>query len=82
MTDNFFKRRREELGLSQFQMALKTGVSVGAISGWERGQIPSIDLVSSIASSYQVATRQVLDVMLEMSESRKSESRKAGAASR
>lgn len=75
MESNWFKQRREERGLSQSEVVhefykLGKTITVGAVSGWERGQVPSIDFVDAIASVYQVTTSKILAVMHEMAKAR------------
>jgi transcriptional regulator with XRE-family HTH domain len=60
---NFFRARREELGLSQSDISFELRKTIGAISGWERGNVPSIDLVDGLARVYRVTPRKILDVM-------------------
>lgn len=66
MEENFFKAAREKKGISQFDAAVKIGVSAGAISGWERGQTPAIRLADKIASVYGLSISKVLVAMHEM----------------
>lgn len=72
-TANFFRTRREQLGLSQSDVSFMLHKTVSAISGWERGQVPSIDLVDELARVYQVTPRKILDVMHEMARARSAE---------
>jgi transcriptional regulator with XRE-family HTH domain len=67
---NFFRARREELGLSQSDISFELRKTIGAISGWERGNVPSIDLVDGLARVYRVTPRKILDVMHEMARAR------------
>jgi transcriptional regulator with XRE-family HTH domain len=76
MAENWFKRRREELKLSQSKVVqeffkLGTEITIGAVSGWERGQVPHIDYVDAIASVYRTNTPKVLSVMHRMAVARK-----------
>lgn len=70
---NYFRTRREQLGMSQFELAVAVGVTSGAVSGWERGQIPGIDLVKSLAMAFGVSDQEIMNEMLEMSEARKND---------
>jgi len=67
MDENYFKAAREKVGLSQFEAAVKIGVTASAVSGWERGQVPRLNLVDSICKVYRLAESEVLRVMKEMS---------------
>lgn len=70
---NFFRARRKALGMSMGDIVFALRplrITVSAISGWERGQVPSIDLVDDIARVYQVPVRKVLDAMHEMARAR------------
>ncbi len=72
-SDNFFKQRREELNLSQHDIVHEfhpTRITVGAVSGWERGQVPNLNYVDDIARVYRVTPRKVLEVLHEMARER------------
>lgn len=80
-TDNFFRARREELDMSQTDVVrafMPSLITTGAISGWERGQVPSIDLVDDLARVYQVSTRKILEVLHEMARERTAKPAAAG----
>ena len=51
---NFFKRRREELGLSQWGIAQRLGVSNSAVSSWEDEiRIPTLP-IASLTAGYEI----------------------------
>jgi hypothetical protein len=80
-TENWFRQRRDELRMSQTDVViafLPARITAGAVSGWERGQVPSLDWADDIARVYQVSVRKVLEVMHEMARARTAEA--AGAA--
>ena len=72
---NWFRTRRDQLELSQSKVVrefFKIGkeITISAISGWERGQVPNVDHVDAIAAVYKVTPQKVLSVIHEMSKAR------------
>ena len=51
----FIARKRRDQGLTQAQVAEKLGVSYQAVSKWERGTIPNVEIVVELAKLLQVS---------------------------
>jgi transcriptional regulator with XRE-family HTH domain len=59
---SFLRRKREKLGLSQKQVALKLNISRQAISNWEHGKShPDFDLLSKIFCLYQCNEKDIAE---------------------
>ncbi|MDE6475177.1 MAG: helix-turn-helix transcriptional regulator [Clostridia bacterium] len=62
--EEFIKRLRElrkEKGITQFQLAQSTGISVSAISSWENNtRIPSALAIITLAKFFDVTTDYLL----------------------
>lgn len=56
----FIARKRREQGLTQAQVAEKLGVSYQAVSKWERGTIPNVEIVVELAKLLQVSVDTLL----------------------
>lgn len=56
----FISRKRREQGLTQAQVAEKLGVSYQAVSKWERGTIPNVEIVVELAKLLQVSVDTLL----------------------
>jgi transcriptional regulator with XRE-family HTH domain len=55
MNDTYLKRRREELGLTQRQVAERLGLTPQAVSSWENGDsFPRLSMLAAVASVYRV----------------------------
>ncbi|SDR68735.1 helix-turn-helix transcriptional regulator [Parafannyhessea umbonata] len=53
---NRFKERRNELGLSAEQAAVKIGVTLGTLYSWERGDTkPNAKKLADMAVAYEVS---------------------------
>lgn len=83
---NTFRDWRDAMQMSQSEISYEfvrygRPLTAATISGWERGQVPDIDLVDAIAAVYKKTARQVLDVMHEMAQPR-AEAKKLPAAAR
>jgi len=75
---NFFKRRREELGMSQRGLAQKLGVSNSAVSSWEDEiRIPTLP-IASLAAGYEVKEPVIERALIEQ---RRAMEKKQAAAS-
>ncbi len=60
MGDNFFKRRRDELDMSQYDVARKVGITDKSVSAWERGEtMPRRSLWSKVAEAYQISVERL-----------------------
>ena len=81
-TGNFFRANRDRLGITQLELANRIGVTTGAVSGWESGKVPTIQLVDKIAAAFGCPPRKVMDAMLEMSRSRRPETLEVTAGAR
>ncbi|MEY8575653.1 helix-turn-helix domain-containing protein [Oscillospiraceae bacterium 21-37] len=56
----FITRSRREQGLTQAQVAEKLGVSYQAVSKWERGTIPNVEILVELAKLLQVSVDTLL----------------------
>lgn len=67
MKVNYFKQRREELGLTQRDIALKLGMTTTAVSLWENGDsLPRITLFYRLADVYQVSVERISAEVLKL----------------
>lgn len=58
----FFKKLRNEKGITQEQLAEKIGVSNRSVSRWENGiHMPDLDILILIADYYEVELSELLD---------------------
>ena len=65
---NFFRKHREALNLSQWDLSKIIDVSPGTISSWERGQsVPRPALVPSLAKALKVSEAQVSKAIVDLS---------------
>ncbi len=63
------RKYREELGLSQRQLAEKIGVSNGRVSNWEQGlNRPDADMLAELCYALQVSPSSLLGVTLSKDE--------------
>ena len=59
----FLRRKREECGLTQKEMARRLYVTESAVSKWERGiSYPDISLVSQICGVLNISEHELIDV--------------------
>jgi transcriptional regulator with XRE-family HTH domain len=65
-SENFFRTRREELGITQRVIADRLRMTCAAVSSWERGGIPSLALVPRLAEIYGVSAARLLREMLTL----------------
>lgn len=57
---NWFKRRREELGLSQRRIAAQLDITDTTIGSWERGDtLPNLSMINKLAAVYKVSIARV-----------------------
>lgn len=56
----FIAMKRREMGLTQAQVAEKLGVSYQAVSKWERGTVPNVEIVVELAKLLQVSADALL----------------------
>lgn len=75
---SWFYHRRIEMNLSQGDILHKLyqrglHYSIGAVSGWDRGQVPGIELVPDLAAIYEVTEAEILDAMNQCAKDRKPE---------
>lgn len=54
------RQRRVALGLSQEDLARKSGISLGGIRGYERGQMPKADYLLALSQSLECTTDWLL----------------------
>jgi transcriptional regulator with XRE-family HTH domain len=70
MDANFFRRRRDELKLTQKQIADKLNLTAAAVSAWETGAgVPRDEIRAAVAEVYQVSLTKLLKEIAEMSAS-------------
>jgi transcriptional regulator with XRE-family HTH domain len=68
MAKNFFKSRRESLGLTQRDIAMRLNLTTSAVSAWECGDaIPRLSLLSELAKAYACSESCILRVIGQMS---------------
>jgi len=78
---NFFKRRREELGLSQRGIAQRLGVSNSAVSSWEDEiRIPTLP-IASLAAGYDVKETVIEKALIEQRRAMEKKQATASSAS-
>lgn len=56
----FIAMKRREMGLTQAQVAEKLGVSYQAVSKWERGTVPNVEIVVELAKLLHVSVDTLL----------------------
>jgi transcriptional regulator with XRE-family HTH domain len=57
---NWFRRRREELGLTQFEMAIRLGMTASPVCAWEKAKDPPrLTNFGRIAKAYEVPLETV-----------------------
>ena len=56
---NGIKKRREELGLTQMEVATITGASLQAVRNWDRGTKPTKKFRKELAVALQVPEEEV-----------------------
>ena len=62
---NRIRKYREELGISQKQLAEKIGVSNGRVSNWEQGlNRPDADMLAELCKALKVSPSSLLGVHL------------------
>jgi transcriptional regulator with XRE-family HTH domain len=67
MEGNFFRARRDELGLTQKQVADALGLTTSAISAWEIGvATPRDEIRLKVAEVYQVSLARLGKEIVEM----------------
>jgi transcriptional regulator with XRE-family HTH domain len=72
------KEAREKAGLTQVQLAEKTGLPVGSIRNWEQGhRVPRLGVVLTLARAVGVPVEQLLVSMASESADRARPARKA-----
>jgi len=58
---NWFRTRRDQLGLTQRQIALELGCTVASVSNWERGEaLPRLGQAPNLARVYQVSIDDII----------------------
>lgn len=59
------RKYREELGISQVQLAQKIGVSNSRVSNWEQGtNRPDADMIAKLCLALQVSPSELLNIHL------------------
>lgn len=57
---NFWKRCREKIDLSQFDLAVKLGVTTSLISAWERdASVPTLTRSATLAKCFGVSREKI-----------------------
>lgn len=65
---NFFKGRREELGLTQRDIALRLEITDSAVSAWECAEAaPRLKLSAKLAEIYGVSESKIIREIVELS---------------
>lgn len=71
--ENLFKRRREELGITQRQIAdaIRPPMTSAAVGQWERGQaMPELGLLGQLAAIYKVPENRILQAIIDFKKAR------------
>jgi transcriptional regulator with XRE-family HTH domain len=71
--DNLFKRRREELGITQRQIAdaIRPPMTSAAVGQWERGQaMPELGLLGQLAEIYKLPESKLLREIIDFKKAR------------
>jgi transcriptional regulator with XRE-family HTH domain len=72
VTENFFRQRRDELGLTQRAIADRLGMTPQAIGLWERSEtLPAWNLVDQLAEIYQVTPERLMNEIAEQARAMK-----------
>lgn len=65
--DCWLKRRREELDMSQHDVAIKLGMTAGAIGQWERlKSAPPVRISGHMAAVYQCSVERIIEAIAEI----------------
>jgi transcriptional regulator with XRE-family HTH domain len=57
---NFFRTRREALGLTQREVAGQLDVAIASVCNWESGKnLPRLSMLGKLAEVYQVSTDEL-----------------------
>jgi transcriptional regulator with XRE-family HTH domain len=62
---DFWKQRREALGMSQHDVGVALGMTGAAVGSWERGETaPRLALLPLLARVYRVPEKQIVEVIV------------------
>jgi transcriptional regulator with XRE-family HTH domain len=65
---NFFKDRRDELRMTQREIAVQLEVFVQTVSDWERNlYVPKLELAAKLAEVYKVSEARIIRAIVELS---------------
>jgi len=56
---NYFLARRRELGLTQRAIALRLNMTTTAVSQWENGGYPRVELYPRLAAAYETTVEEI-----------------------
>lgn len=56
----FLVRKRKEFGLTQTEVAERLGVSFQAVSKWENGTLPNIEMLAELAGLLHVTVDEII----------------------
>ena len=65
----FITARRKQLGLTQQEVAAQLNISFQAVSKWENGTLPSIEVLSELAKLYRITVDELLNGQEQSDES-------------
>ena len=65
----FITARRKQLGLTQQEVAARLNISFQAVSKWENGTLPSIEVLSELAKLYRITVDELLNGQEQSDES-------------
>ena len=57
---DFLMKKRKELGYTQAEIAQKLNVSFQAVSKWENGTLPNIEILVDLAKLLKVSVNDIL----------------------
>ena len=57
---DFLMKKRKELGYTQAEIAQKLNVSFQAVSKWENGTLPNIEILVDLAKLLKVSVNEIL----------------------
>lgn len=63
---NFFEKRRKELGLSQYRMAVRLDVTPGLVSLWDRGRLVPSAPIAALAKAYETSEANIERGIIEV----------------
>jgi transcriptional regulator with XRE-family HTH domain len=65
---NFFRQRREQLELTQAEVARRLNVVPSTVAVWERGEgLPKLKHSTQLAKAYEVSENRIIDAIVASS---------------